>query len=42
MRVELVKEFYVESAHSNPKAQGKAAQLHGHSLTIEVIIEGEV
>lgn len=42
MRVELIKEFYVESAHRNPKAHGKAAQLHGHSLKIEVVVEGEV
>jgi len=42
MRVELTKEFYVETAHRNPHATGPCAQLHGHSLKIEIVVEGEV
>ena len=42
MQVELVKEFYVETAHRNPHGAGRRAQLHGHSLKVEVVVQGEV
>lgn len=42
MTVELVKEFIVEAAHQEPAAQGRDARLHGHSLRIEVVVEGEI
>jgi len=42
MEVELVKEFRVEMAHRNPHGAGRRAQLHGHSLKVEVVIQGEV
>ncbi len=42
MRVQLVKEFFIEAAHKNANAGGSASRLHGHSFRIEVIVEGEV
>jgi 6-pyruvoyltetrahydropterin/6-carboxytetrahydropterin synthase len=42
MKVQLIKEFFIEAAHSNPKAGLPASRLHGHSFRIEVIVEGEV
>ena len=42
MNVELVKEFYLEAAHRVPQSQGPGARLHGHSLKVEVVVQGEV
>lgn len=42
MNVELVKEFYFEAAHRNPRSTGEGARLHGHSFRIELVVEGEI
>jgi 6-pyruvoyltetrahydropterin/6-carboxytetrahydropterin synthase len=40
MRVELIKQFTFEAAHVTPW-QGDAARLHGHSFTVDLVVEGE-
>jgi len=43
MRFALVtKSFRFESAHSLPGHQGKCANLHGHSYTLEVTLRGAI
>jgi len=42
MRVKLVKTFVAEVAHRVPGSTGPGAQLHGHSLRIDLVVEGEV
>jgi 6-pyruvoyltetrahydropterin/6-carboxytetrahydropterin synthase len=42
MRVELVKEFYIQAAHRNRRSGGIGARLHGHSFRIEVMVAGEI
>ena len=42
MKVELVKEFFIEAAHMNPRSNGPGARLHGHSFKVEIVAAGEV
>ena len=44
MKVRLAKDFIVEAAQSLPKvpAGHKCSRLHGHTFTIEIVVEGEV
>ena len=42
MKVELIKEFFVEAAHRDVTRTGPQARLHGHSFRIEIVVEGEV
>jgi len=40
MRVDLVKQFQFEAAHSTPW-QGDTARLHGHSYSVDVVVGGD-
>ena len=40
MRVELVKQFTFEAAHSTPH-HGDSARLHGHSFNVDLVAAGE-
>ena len=40
--MKLVKRFTFDSAHYLPKYAGKCKQLHGHTYTLEVIVDGAV
>lgn len=40
MKLGIVTHF--DAAHSLPKYEGKCRNVHGHTYTLEVIIEGEV
>jgi len=42
VRSELVKQFFVESAHVNAHGDDKTSRIHGHSYRIDVVVEGEV
>lgn len=42
MKVELVRTFYLEAAHRNPRGDERQRRVHGHSYRVEVLVEGEV
>ncbi len=42
MKVTLVKTYYIEAAHYVPSAEDAGRRLHGHSLRVDVFVEGEV
>jgi len=40
MKLGIVTHF--DAAHSLPKYEGKCRSIHGHTYTVEVIVEGEI
>ena len=42
MKFELVKQYFAEVAHQKPTSSGPSSRLHGHSLKIEIVLEGPI
>ena len=42
MKVELIKTFYAEAAHENPRERGPQGRMHGHSYRLDVVSAGEL
>lgn len=41
IKMKIEKTFYIDAAHSLPHYQGKCKQLHGHTWTLKISIDGE-
>lgn len=42
MKVDLIKTYTFEAAHSNPKEDAPQSRVHGHSFVVELLVRGDV
>jgi len=42
VRVDLIKTYTFEAAHSSPKEDAPQSRVHGHSYVVELLVSGEV